>query len=329
MKKRITLMLSLLVMGVYGAFCAQTALGSELLDVRAFFLDATLSVEITANMPMIYMYGSMPGQAGFVVDIANVNPEKVEPLIVVNKGPVAKISVARVQVSGVMVSRIAFSLTSEAEAKVIASPDRKKLLVTFKNGPGTSPIIGRKPMAVSSVADSASLYSHTADSPPPAKIKDQPLVKTAVVTEQKNAPLQTPTVSKLKENSPQPTVMPDPVTMAPVSRKPEPPLPLTTAAIPIIRDITTGAGFIDVQAAGPIQGFRTMELKQPSRLAIDIKGAKVIMTAKVIMINRFGVSKVRVGINPGFVRIVLDSAKSVLPKYSIVTTDNGLRINLN
>lgn len=328
MKNCMTLVLSLILLGTYGLLCAQAVLGAELLDVRPYSKEGVLSVEITANMSMTYMYGGVPGQARFVVDIANVNPEKVEPLIVVNKGAVASISVDKVHISGIMVSRIAFSLTTEAEAKVTASPDRKKLIVTFKSSPGDhAAVSGRKHYSAPPVAQTAEEYLGTIrPNTPPSKIKDQATAKSPIVTEQKTLDHETPTVAKPKEIDPSPPVKPVPLDAAPVARKPESLLPVAADTKPLIRGITIGEGFIDVQADGPVQGFRTMELKRPSRLAIDIKGAKLIMTAKVVVINRFGISKARVGLNPGFVRIVLDAAKSVVPKYSIVATDNGLRI---
>lgn len=328
MKNCMTLVLSLILLGTYGLLCAQAVLGAELLDVRPYSKEGVLSVEITANMSMTYMYGGVPGQARFVVDIANVNPEKVKPLIVVNKGAVASISVDKVHISGIMVSRIAFSLTTEAEAKVTASPDRKKLIVTFKSSPGDhAAVSGRKHYSAPPVAQTAEEYLGTIrPNTPPSKIKDQATAKSPIVTEQKTLDHETPTVTKPKEIDPSPPVKPVPLDAAPVARKPESLLPVAADTKPLIRGITIGEGFIDVQADGPVQGFRTMELKRPSRLAIDIKGAKLIMTAKVVVINRFGISKARVGLNPGFVRIVLDAAKSVVPKCSIVATDNGLRI---
>jgi hypothetical protein len=51
------------------------------------------------------------------------------------------------------------------------------------------------------------------------------------------------------------------------------------------------------------------------------------MSVKPIQVKRLGVSNVRVGTTPGFVRVVMDTAKSTFPKYEIVTVENGVRVN--
>jgi hypothetical protein len=51
------------------------------------------------------------------------------------------------------------------------------------------------------------------------------------------------------------------------------------------------------------------------------------MKIKEVQVSRFGVSKVRIGTTPGFVRVVLDTTKSLFPKFEIVSIENGLRVN--
>lgn len=108
-----------------------TALAAELLDVKPVVAGSTVSVEISADIAMTYTYYKIPGQARAVVDIAEADPEKVEPLIVVNKGAVSSISVDKAQISGIVVSRIIFNLVSESDISVSATPDRKRLTATF------------------------------------------------------------------------------------------------------------------------------------------------------------------------------------------------------
>jgi len=59
---------------------------------------------------------------------------------------------------------------------------------------------------------------------------------------------------------------------------------------------------------------------------IEIPGTSVI-GIKNVQVNRFGVSKVRIGTAPGTVRIVLDAARSPFPRYEIIPVTNGLRVN--
>ena len=95
-----------------------------------------------------------------------------------------------------------------------------------------------------------------------------------------------------------------------------------------IREITTGESFIDIVTGGSIKKYKSFNLNHPGRLVIDIPGAKSAVDAKSISIKRFGISKVRIGINRTTVRIVLDAAQSLFPEYEIRPTENGLRIDI-
>jgi hypothetical protein len=110
------------------------ALGAELLDVKPVIIDSSVVVEVTADIPMTYTYYKVPGQARAVVDIADADPEKVEPLIVVNKGALSSISVDKATIEGMTVSRLVFNLVSESDIIVKQEPGRKKLLVSFAGG---------------------------------------------------------------------------------------------------------------------------------------------------------------------------------------------------
>ncbi|MEI7818002.1 MAG: hypothetical protein WCI45_12520, partial [Desulfuromonadales bacterium] len=100
---------------------------AELLEVKPVVAGSVVSIEISADIAMTYTFYKVPGQARAVVDIAEADPEKVEPLIVVNKGAVSSISVDKAQISGIVVSRIIFNLVAESDISVSASPDRKLL----------------------------------------------------------------------------------------------------------------------------------------------------------------------------------------------------------
>jgi len=109
------------------------------------------------------------------------------------------------------------------------------------------------------------------------------------------------------------------------SRKPQA-LP-AAGGKPVVTAVTTGYNYIEIHAGGRVEKFRTLKLDKPARLAIDIPGGKNGMTAKTVAVDRHGIAKARVGVNQGFVRIVLDSAADApLPGFTVVPSDNGLKV---
>ena len=134
MKKIIPVLLFLATLGGMNS----AVIAAELLDVKPIAAGSGVLIEILADIPMTYTYYKIPGQARAVVDIAEVDPEKIDPLIVVNKGAVSSISVDKVQISGIPASRLIFNLVSESDISVTASPDRKLLELTF----GSSATLG-------------------------------------------------------------------------------------------------------------------------------------------------------------------------------------------
>jgi type IV pilus assembly protein PilQ len=333
---------------------------AELLDVKPVVAGADLVVEILADIPMTYTYYKVPGQARAVVDIADADPEKVEPLIVVNKGAVSSVSVDKVQIAGMVVSRLIFNLVSDADISVTASVDRKKLTVTFSGGkpasgdsekPAASPVesapapaplaspvpaAAAAPLAVRNEADPLGL-----DEPAAAPVKTESAAASAtaksgpatapdeadsfgsdnrLATSEKSAPAATPAASAVL-----PPIAPAPT----VSVKLEPVVP---AVIPprkhlTITAIKVEATHIDIKASGRLDDFAQMRLTGPNRLVIDVPGATSSWSAKGIPVHRFGLAQVRVGRYPNHTRIVLDAGNSHFPDYEIKSTDTGLRIN--
>src|SRR6185369_10955049 len=122
-------------------------LAAELLDVKPIVTGSNVEIEVTADIPMTYTYYKVPGQARAVVDIADADPEKVEPLIVVNKGPLSSISVDKAMIADMTVSRLVFNLVSESDIAVSHDVNRKKLMVSF-NGGKSGPVVEQPPVAV-------------------------------------------------------------------------------------------------------------------------------------------------------------------------------------
>jgi hypothetical protein len=302
---------------------------------------------------MTYTYYKVPGQARAVVDIADADPEKVEPLIVVNKGALSSISVDKATIEGMTVSRLVFNLVSESDISVKQEPGRKKLLITFAGGKpvaavGTVPVVSTTPVPLPEALPEPGKKLSEAVSQPPAKSlskeeedplgldEPQPAAAAAPVHEaepSKSVVVNTAPVASLSKEEEDPLGLEEPEKVA------EPaPAPNATHAAEVVADtadsspsnfiikgVGIGASFIVIQTTGNIDKIKHMKLSNPGRLVIDLPGENK-MTVNSITVNKFGISKVRIGTTPGVVRIVLDSSRATFPVYSIVAADNGIRI---
>lgn len=107
---------------------------------------------------------------------------------------------------------------------------------------------------------------------------------------------------------------------------PAEPAPAVTAGRPVIQNIVSGSSFIDIQANSPIATYKLLKLNKPARLAIDIPRATSAMARQSFAIGANGIVKARVGANPGFLRVVLDSTQAAFPAHTVTHTENGLRV---
>jgi hypothetical protein len=296
-------------------------LAAELLDVKPVVSGSTVSIEISADIAMTYTYYKVPGQARAIVDIAEADPEKVEPLIVVNKGAVSSISVDKAQISGIVISRIIFNLVSETDISVSATPDRKLLTVTFggpttaagKPEPKPEPQPVKPPEPVAKIEPPATI---AAAPPAGAQQEEDPLgldePAAAAVAAVSGAAL--PAVSTVMR-------IPKLEPVVPVAVAPASPSALT------IKEITTGASSIEIRANQSISDYKATTITGPGRLVIDIASAKINQKPKSVSIKKFGITKARIGVSPKNIRIVIDSGKAGFPAHTITNTENGLRIN--
>lgn len=301
---------------------------AELLDVKPIVTGSNVVIEVTADIPMTYTYYKVPGQARAVVDIADADPEKVEPLIVVNKGAVASISVDKAMIGDMTVSRLVFNLVSETEISVSQAPDRKTLNISFGGGKSVAALPATAPSAPVTAPAVVSAPQEPMVPAVAAIVALKPEVPADIVASSK--PVSKEEEDLLGLDEPQPAAAPA-KGPAPVvgSTKLEPVVPVVVQASPsmeVVKGIIIGASFIDIQSNGPVEKFKQHRLSKPERLSIDIPGTST-MRVTSIQVKRFGISKVRIGTTPGLVRIVLEAAKSSFPKYEIVSVENGLRVN--
>lgn len=293
-----------------GIFCilsvsiVNSVLAAELLDVKPIKTASSVVIEVTADIPMTYTYYKVPGQARAVVDIADADPEKVEPLIVVNKGAISSISVDKIMIENMTVSRLVFNLVSESDISVKQEADRKKLIVSFSGGKSVAAV---EPLPVAPVQKIEKPDPVVATTVKPLSNEEDPLGLDEPKSDEGKASL--PVVANLV--------------------KPEPDVTATSAQSinkAVVKGIVIGSSFIDIQILGNIEKMKQMTLDTPDRLVIDIPGTSTLKV-KSIPVNKFGIEKVRIGNTPGVVRIVLDANREHFPNYSVDSTDSGIRVN--
>lgn len=325
---------------MFALLTASPAVAAELLEVNPVVSGGSVSVEVTADIPMTYTFYKVPGQARAVVDIADADPEKVEPLIVVNKGAVASISVDKAQIADMTVSRLVFNLVKENDINVQQSVDRKKLTVTFGSETAVqAPVAIQKPApeppAVPVVAPSKPAAPPTSAKDEDPLGLDEPKAGPAPVKPAAPVKVESKAISKVEAkveedplglDEPQKIVMVEPASAS--TLKPVVPASTSSANVPaaVVKGIVVGASFIEIQTNGNVDSIKHMKLVKPDRLAVDIPGTSTV-SVKSINVNKFGVSKMRIGTTPGMVRIVLDATKSPFPSYTVTSGDNGVKIN--
>lgn len=352
--------LAVLGMTLLTTFVPMSVRAAELLNVKPVASGSDVVVEVTADIPMTYTFYRIPGEARAVVDIADADPEKVEPLIVVNKGAVASISVDKAQLSGMVVSRLVFNLLKENEVSVTASGDRKTLYVSFGTGgslpaapkaaateppPGPStptgavavvaaapvppvapPVIEAPPVAQKPAVEAAGGSAVKVEDPlgldePPVD-KKSAAQKAAPVEVPQPAAVPVPAAASVPLPVPAPTPVPVPVKLAPVVPDSAP-----AATKAVIKGIVAGQGYVEIKANTRIASFTPQRLGNPERLVIDLPGAvSAPSVKKAVTVNRNGISQVRFGKYPGHVRVVLDASGDTFPAYEITSSQQGLRI---
>lgn len=322
------------------------AFAAELLDVKPVTSGTEPQIEISADIPMTYTYYSIPGEARAVIDIADADPEKVEPLIVVNKGAVSSISVDKAQISSIIVSRLIFNLVSESSISVTASPDRKKLTVSFTAKGGSQKAAAPTPV----IADDEPTVNNAPMTNPPAT--PEPKKEVASKTEETKPSVATTEAKTTEEDplgldepapkNPTPSVKVPPAAVTASAAKAAPmaiaaSLPNTaTKTVPASVTASDPAATVDevivsdkeikIITKSDSASYKTMLLTGPTRLVIDINAKRKIKNAS-IPIKKFGVEKIRIGEYQGKTRIVLDSVKpESFPQYKVVNEGGAIKV---
>ena len=94
-----------------------------------------------------------------------------------------------------------------------------------------------------------------------------------------------------------------------------------------IGKVVLGTSYIEIHANQPVTEYKTMRLSGPDRLVIDIACQETDQKTRSVAIHKFGVAKIRIGVTPTNIRIVVDSSMIGFPAHTIATSDSGLRLN--
>jgi len=125
----------------------------------------------------------------------------------------------------------------------------------------------------------------------------------------------------------------------------KPPLPLPVVPVPQVAEaavdrngckvntictVVIGANGVEIISDLGIESYKVFKLSDPTRLVIDIFCATCVTNGKSLkfVVNRMGVSRVRVGTHPGKLRVVVDSPLARFPDYRVEKTERGLNLLL-
>lgn len=102
--------------------------------------------------------------------------------------------------------------------------------------------------------------------------------------------------------------------------------PHTQSAAGSLTDVQITETSIVIKTEGAVGTYKVMKLEKPERIAIDFPKGISKLNYKSILVGKFGVTKVRVGMNKGFVRLVFDSKLKKFPEYSIKAESNAIAV---
>jgi len=94
-----------------------------------------------------------------------------------------------------------------------------------------------------------------------------------------------------------------------------------------VKSIEVKKEYFEIKADAPIENYKIIRISDPWRLIIDIPGAVSAISERTVPINSHNVSRARIGVHKGFLRIVLDSTVSPLPTETVTQLENSLRVS--
>ena len=339
---RTTLIASVLLLGVLSSAKAAVP---KIAKVQVTESTMASQVEIVADTPLTYTYYTISSPPRAVVDIALADPSPVPRQIRVDSPLITGITLDRQETSAIPLTRVTISLIQDAYLSVRSAPeDKGHLLVTLvkmidsAREPATKADREQDLEQTDSQPDRTATGS-AATAAPKDDLKDEGIEPTAAKTPpagsdkaiaapapavptpaKPTAPVITPTPARHDERpaaTTEPAALPPKAELKPV---------VPTAGASTSSPVTITATGVKLSGLAATKKPRVFRLSGPSRLVIDIPGSKSIFQKQEIPCNRFGISKIRVGIYPDKVRFVFDAGLSPLPAYRIDQSQSGLLV---
>ncbi len=276
-------------------------------------------LSISADKPLTYTFYSVAAPPKAVIDLAQTEPGAVTTPIVVYKGVIKQIEVARHTIGGSVLSRIEISLARNAEISVTADPaDKSKLQVAFaprtaeeKKNAGEGKVGENRPK-VEDLTESA-----------PASAAVKPAAAKAAAGASESTTQQPALVAETKPLSL--SSDPKPAKQVKTGAK-EDPKPANGPRGKLLTGVNIVSDGVELDVTGGVETFNAFKLTKPFRLVIDLSGVKNGVGATTVTLNQFGIGRARLGGSPEKLRIVFDAQRDTLPPYQVVKSDKGLKI---
>lgn len=278
------------------SLCAPALLRAEeplpvVKGIRVFVTGDNLGVEITADKNFEYTCTKMPHLLRVVVDLPLSEPGRPDTVYKYKSALISTIELQKKEINNVTITRFSINLTEDADftAQQDAS-DKTKLRLMFRK------------LTPDSTAGT------TAAKPPAPGAQVQPAAeKPAALAAAAPKPVSTPVSTPVGKRVSKPA-------LSGINQ------PVTITAVDCSADA------IEIRSNGNIGDFDAFTLEQPGRLVIDISGAQSTLRSIGMPANPLGVSKARVALFEGKLRVVLDAGAKPFPRYDVQKTATGLRI---
>jgi type IV pilus assembly protein PilQ len=270
--------------------------------------DNGAQAEIITNKPLTYTSYKTTNPPKIFIDLAQTEPGQIKPMVS-NAGVIKTVSVGRQDFGSGFLSRVEIDLRYDTDFSVKADAnDKGKLHVAFS--------------AKSSEDSPKKEVEKAADSEPAQASADDNTDAQPKVTAQKNNPVEAVNdSSKVSPPNAEDATLAQADTQT--ASKEAKSVSSSTRAL---RAIKLSDEQINLDVSGGPATFTSFTLDKPGRLVIDLFEISNAMKQNSVSVDRFGITKARIGTSPGKVRIVLDAAKDKVPAYRIQKTESGLGI---
>lgn len=139
------------------------------------------------------------------------------------------------------------------------------------------------------------------------------------------APVDVPAAAVAK--IPEPTSVPVSEKPASSPAVPDPLPPVQSVESRALTEVSVKDNAIILAINGGAGEFKTFRLNKPDRFAVDLFDVKSVLASRMIPVNAFGISSVRLGLYPDKVRVVFDAVDGNLPEITATKTSEGVTVS--